>query len=159
MNAPTLAEVVLRCRKRLKEGRLRCQVQHDKSKNGFQISTLLADLYDDVVLDVWQTACDDHFDGELPKDIALVATGGFGRRDVAPFSDVDLMLLTKSATSKDAEIIAGALTRNLVDAGLQVGFAMRTPVEACRLSWDDPVIFSSLTITMFPPGWSVRSVR
>ena len=145
MKGPSLAEVVLRCRQRLSDGRQRCHEQHEKGSLGFQVSTRLADLYDDLVLDIWQTACKEHCGGDMPDDIALVATGGFGRRDLAPYSDVDLMLLTRKGDSKIAETLAGALTRDLVDSGFDVGFAMRTPTEACQLSWSDPVIFSSLT--------------
>ncbi|TWU00894.1 [protein-PII] uridylyltransferase [Stieleria varia] len=152
MNAPSISEVSLRSRERLQKGRQRCREQHDSGSGGFQISTRLAELYDDVVSDVWQTACECHFDGVAPSGIALVATGGFGRRDVAPFSDVDLLLLVKRGSSRDAEMIGGALTRDLADAGLQVGFAMRTVGEACALSWLDPKIFSSQTESRFLAG-------
>ena len=74
----------------------------------------------------------------------MVAHGGFGRRDLAPYSDADLMLLTTRKAEGLATKIAGDLTRDLVDAGIQPGFAIRSPAEACRLSWSDPIIFSSL---------------
>ncbi len=55
------------------------------------------------------------------------------------------MLLTTRSCSPLAEKVSGHLTRDLVDAGLEVGFSIRMPDEACRLSWSDPVIYSSLT--------------
>lgn len=142
--APALKPVVLRCRERLREGRERIRRQHDEGSPGIQISMLLADLYDDIVLDVWAEATTDLDDGRRLSGIALVAHGGFGRRDLSPYSDADLMLLTTRRAAGLAAKLAGVLTRDLVDVGFQVGFSIRTPIEACSLAWRDPVIFSSL---------------
>ncbi len=145
MSAVTLRPVVIRCRERLKVGREKCRLQHASGSRGVQVSTRLADLYDDIVLEVWSEAVGDHADDPSASGIALVAHGGFGRRDLAPYSDADLMLLTNSSSAPLAEKLSGQLTRDLVDAGLDVGFSIRMPDEACRLSWTDAVIFSSLT--------------
>ncbi len=145
MSVVTLRPVVIRGRERLKVGRQKCRVQHDAGSRGVQVSARLADLYDDVVLDVWAEVAGKHAENPQSSDIALVAHGGFGRRDLAPYSDADLMVLTTRASSSLAEEISGQLSRDLVDAGLDVGFSIRMPGEACRLSWSDPIIFSSLT--------------
>ena len=145
MSSPGLRDVVLQCRERLKTGREKAKAQHDAGSAGFQVSTLLADLYDDIVLRVWDDASAEHIKEADRHGIALVAHGGFGRRDLAPFSDADLMLITTKAATPAAEKVAGVLTRDLVDCGLQVGFSIRMADEACKLAWEDAVIFSSLT--------------
>lgn len=152
MAGSTLSEMVLRGRKRLQEGRERCRRQHDKGSHGTQVSTLVSDLYDDLVLEVWNQACLDHFGGQTPPGVALVAHGGFGRRDLAPYSDADLMLIMRGRSTAVAEKLAQSLGRDLVDIGLDLGFAMRTPRDACSLSWSDPVIFTSLTESRFLAG-------
>ncbi|MCC9599569.1 [protein-PII] uridylyltransferase [Stieleria sp. JC731] len=152
MAGPSLSDVVLKGREHLREGRERCRRVHDQGGHGIQVSTLVGDLYDDIVLEVFNQACRDHFGGEIPAGLALVAHGGFGRRDLAPYSDADLMLITRSRNTAAAERIAQTLTRDLVDIGLDVGFALRTTREACALSWDDPVIFTSLTESRFLAG-------
>lgn len=136
---------MIQSRERLQTGREKARQQHQAGGAGFQVSTRLADLYDDVVLSVWDAACKEHCSDAEPTGIALVAHGGFGRRDLAPYSDADLMMLVRGSSSRLAEQLAGTLTRDLVDAGLQVGFSMRTPDEATRMAWEDAVIFSSLT--------------
>ena len=118
--------------------------QHQSGTPGMQVSTLLADLYDDVVLDVWNEAIREHTTDERLTGLSLVAHGGFGRRDLAPYSDADLMLLSTRSAESLANKIAGNLTRDLGDAGIHPGLAIRIPDEACRLSWHDPVVFSSL---------------
>lgn len=137
--------IVTRCRERLREGREKAREQHDSGSPGMQVSTRLADLYDDVVLDVWSESIREHFTDDRLSGISLVAHGGFGRRDLAPYSDADLMLLSTRAAEGLAQKVAGDLTRDLVDAGVQPGFSIRSAEEACKLAWTDPVIFSSLT--------------
>ena len=144
-----MRDVVVRCRQRLQDGREKCRLQHNSGVPGFQVSTRLADLYDDLVLEIWDNAVLEHTQDKASRErlngLALVAHGGFGRRDLAPYSDADLMLLTTSRSTALAEKIAATLTRDLVDVGFQVGFSLRQPREACQLSWNDAVIFSSLT--------------
>jgi [protein-PII] uridylyltransferase len=109
-----------------------------------QVSTLLADLYDDIVLDVWKEAIGEHTADERLGGLSLIAHGGFGRRDLAPYSDADLMLLTTPASESLANQVIGTLTCDLHDIGIEPGLSMRFPDEACKRSWDDPVIYSSL---------------
>ncbi|QDT08748.1 [protein-PII] uridylyltransferase [Planctomycetes bacterium K23_9] len=144
-NNASLREIVLESRERLQVGREKAKQQHNSGSAGFQVATRLADLYDDIVLSVWAHACKEHQVESEPKGIALVAHGGFGRRDIAPYSDADLMMLVTPSSSALAGKIAGTLTRDLVDAGLQVGFSLRTADEATGMAWEDAVIFSSLT--------------
>ena len=75
----------------------------------------------------------------------MIAHGGFGRRDLAPFSDADLMLLTTPKAESLAIKIAGNLQKDIGDSGIDPGFSFRTANEACRMAWEDPVIYSSLS--------------
>jgi [protein-PII] uridylyltransferase len=140
----SMRPIVLRCREVLREGREKAREQHQSGTPGMQVSTLLADLYDDVVLNVWSEAIREHATDERLNGLSLIAHGGFGRRDLAPFSDADLMLLTTPTSESLATKIVGNLTRDLGDSGIPPGLSIRLPDEACKMAWDDPVIFSSL---------------
>lgn len=63
----------------------------------------------------------------FPDDVAVVAIGGYGREELSPYSDVDLMLLH---AGDDPSHLAAALFRPLWDAGLRVGHSARTLDEA-----------------------------
>ncbi len=63
------------------------------------------------------------------EELALVAVGGFGRRELFPHSDVDLLLLGKQAPR---EAIAEFL-RTLWDAGLRVSQSVHSVAECCEL--------------------------
>lgn len=81
-------------------------------------------------------------DEGLPdRDVALVATGGYGRGELSPFSDVDLMVLHRL---DDASGTASAVFRPLWDAGLKVGHAVRTVREAGRAARERFDIFTTL---------------
>lgn len=148
----SIRPIVLRCRQMLKEGRAKARERHDSGTPGPQISTLLADLYDDVVLTVWNEAIREHTTDARLKGLSLIAHGGFGRRDLAPYSDADLMLLATPDAEGLANKLAGNLTRDLGDAGIVPGLSIRTSGEACRMAWSDPVVFSSLAESRFLAG-------
>ncbi len=62
----------------------------------------------------------------------IIALGGFGRRELAPKSDVDLLFLTSSRSSKRAQTFTGYLVRMLWDSGLELGHSVRSLSELRR---------------------------
>lgn len=64
------------------------------------------------------------------EDIALVALGGYGRREFFPSSDIDLMILYRPAIKKHISKISDAVLYPLWDTGLDVGHGVRTVAES-----------------------------
>lgn len=139
-----LPPAVLRCRDRLKEGRLRLRAQHDSGSPSLQVCVHATDLIDSIVLDLFDAASEHVNLKDLHGEFALVAHGGYGRRDVAPYSDVDLMLLHSKSATAEAAGLAKLLSQWIVDVGCQLGFSMRTTAQAWRMAWSDPTVFTSL---------------
>jgi [protein-PII] uridylyltransferase len=83
-------------------------------------------------------------DDPLESLVALVPHGGYGRRDLAPFSDVDLMLLHARDSEARVQPLAQRLTQDICDAGLQLGFSLRSPTVACSLAMSDVTILTSV---------------
>lgn len=90
-----------------------------------------SDEVDVLLAGVFAAATSSHGDA----GIALVAVGGYGRRELAPHSDVDVVLLHRSVA--DVEEIASAIWYPLWDAGLRLGHAVRTPKETVKLAARD----------------------
>ncbi len=85
-----------------------------------------ARLVDNVLLRAWQVHARQH-----SSTLALVAVGGYGRGELHPCSDIDIMvLLPESAGAGWQEAIEGFLTF-LWDIGLEVGHSVRN-VDDCR---------------------------
>ena len=76
--------------------------------------------------------------------LSLVATGGYGRGELAPYSDVDLLFLFPYKRTPWVENVAEFILYVLWDMGLKVGHAVRTIKECIRLSKGDLTIRTSL---------------
>ncbi len=76
--------------------------------------------------------------GALPgrEGVALAAVGGLGRREPAPFSDLDLVLLYEGRQSGIAEL-ADALWYPIWDSGLGLDHSVRTVDQAATVARDD----------------------
>jgi [protein-PII] uridylyltransferase len=69
---------------------------------------------------------------------ALVAVGGYGRAELAPGSDLDLVLLHPPAvTPSEVNAVADRLWYPIWDAGLKLDHSVRAPAEARRLAAQD----------------------
>ena len=141
---PRLRPAVLAARERLADGRAKIKAQHERGSPGIQVCTHLAALLDSVLLDLYQSALG-ATEENLDSVVALAPVGGFGRRDVAPYSDVDLMLLHRPGCDAQVASFVRIFTQDICDAGLQLGFSLRTPAQACSLAVQDATIFTALT--------------
>jgi [protein-PII] uridylyltransferase len=68
---------------------------------------------------------------------ALLAIGGYGREELSPFSDIDLLLLHLPGKGKDLEEWLCAVLHPLWDWGLTVGHTVQTPKDSCRAGQKD----------------------
>lgn len=144
---PLSRPVVARAAAGVAEARERIAAQQAAGSPGTQICTLASDLFEMIVLDVFHTTIE-----ALPaetaafvrREVAVVAHGGFGRREMAPYSDVDLMLLYERDQHSVVPGVARQLLQDLFDAGLEVGQSVRTVSEAVGLASHDATIFSTL---------------
>jgi [protein-PII] uridylyltransferase len=133
---------VIESRALLAEARLKAANLHASGSSGPQVCFAWADSVDAIVRRLISIACEDS-----KVDVsafAFIALGGYGRRDLAPFSDVDLMLLHRGVSERNISPIARKVSQMIVDAGLQLGFSVRTPHQCRQLAWTDAVILTSL---------------
>ncbi|HVX60512.1 MAG TPA: [protein-PII] uridylyltransferase [Pirellulales bacterium] len=139
---------VLAAKERLVAGREAIRLRRADGLSGVETSAALSDLFDEIILELFEGALEDlGLDGPdgLKREVALAPHGGYGRRDVSPYSDVDLMLLHAPGADKRVAPLAQRMLQDLFDAGLVLGQSARTPTQACRLGRKDPVIWTSLT--------------
>ena len=129
------------------EARRRIAERHAAGGDGWAVAVLACELFDGLVRDVWESIL-----GDLPSadadrlraTVALVAHGGFGRGEMAPWSDLDLMILHDGRGDPVVADVARRLLQDLFDAGLDVGQSVRSVAEAVTLAGGDATIMSSL---------------
>jgi [protein-PII] uridylyltransferase len=85
---------------------------------------------------------------QLPEDMALVAVGGFGRDQLFPYSDVDVLLLLPDGTVPETGSALRAKLEGFIgscwDTGLEIGSSVRTVAECLAESAGDVTVQTSL---------------
>lgn len=79
-----------------------------------------------------------------PSGMALLAVGGYGRRELFPYSDVDLLLLTVQTPEGAQKTALEAFLRSLWDKGLRLSHSVRTVRECCAVHEDNVELSISL---------------
>ena len=94
---------------------------------------------DQILRAAWQ-----RFDWNEDADIALVAVGGYGRGELHPYSDIDLLILLDDSDREIfREAIEGFLTL-LWDIGLEVGQSVRSVAECAEEARADLTVVTNL---------------
>jgi [protein-PII] uridylyltransferase len=78
------------------------------------------------------------------QQLALIAVGGYGRGQLQPYSDIDLLLLSQKKLSEAQQELIGQFITFLWDIGLDVGQAVRTIKETVSLAKNDVTIATNL---------------
>jgi len=110
---------------------------------------LHADTYlaDQLIRTVYEFAVGRVYPAANPttgEQISVVATGGYGRGELAPYSDIDLMFLLPYKLTAHSEQVVEFILYLLWDLGLKVGHATRSIDEAMRLAGEDFTIRTAL---------------
>ena len=74
---------------------------------------------------------------DLQSQVAVVALGGYGRQELFPFSDIDLMILFRPKLRKQVGGVADGLLYPLWDTGYEVGHGVRTIKESMVQARED----------------------
>tara|TARA_B100000287_G_scaffold76468_2_gene68528 strand:- start:1539 stop:3860 length:2322 start_codon:yes stop_codon:yes gene_type:complete len=101
----------------------------DRTIRGSQFTRQLSDSADHWLENLFNNAAGDR------SDIALLAVGGYGRKDLSPLSDLDVLLLHRTAADIDA--VAEAIWYPIWDQGEKLGHAVRTIEETLDLATTD----------------------
>lgn len=85
--------------------------------------------------DEWLTGLFDEATGGDGRGMAIIAVGGYGRRELCPFSDLDVLLLHKGR--KGVSATADRIWYPVWDEGISLDHSVRRPSEALDLAGDD----------------------
>ncbi|WP_432055551.1 [protein-PII] uridylyltransferase [Streptomyces sp. bgisy022] len=109
----------------------RLRLLTEDARPGPHRRTALADLTDAWLAALFTAA------GPEPRGVSLVAVGGYGRGELSPRSDLDLLLLHDGGDSEAVAALADRLWYPVWDLGLALDHSVRTSAEARRTAADD----------------------
>ncbi|MDX2679051.1 [protein-PII] uridylyltransferase [Streptomyces soliscabiei] len=109
----------------------RLRLLTEEARSGPPRRAALAELTDD-----WLTGLFTAGTEEL-KGVSLVAVGGYGRGELSPRSDLDLLLLHDGQDPKAVAALADRLWYPVWDLGLALDHSVRTPAEARKTAGED----------------------
>lgn len=137
--AGTTAQRIATCKQILRNGRATIQQQFAA---GTDVNVLVAArswLVDRVLTHAWQQ----HM-GETADEPALAAVGGYGRSELMPGSDIDLLILLPEQAGGRYDVQLTALLTFLWDIGLEVGHSVRTIAECVEQALADITVITNL---------------
>ena len=97
-----------------------------------------SNIVDKVLVKAWQ-----QYFPEKTTDIALLAVGGYGRGELHPASDVDVLILLKDSGEHHNEALSSFITF-LWDIGLEIGHSVRTLAECVTEATADITVATNL---------------
>ncbi|HEX2658224.1 MAG TPA: hypothetical protein VHU40_08135, partial [Polyangia bacterium] len=97
-------------------------------QDGVTTAAHLSDAVDEIVKELAAPLL-----AQCPVPVAIFATGGFGRRELAPYSDLDLLVLSERTPGPEIVKLAEAMLHPLWDAKVDAGHAVRSYPQALAL--------------------------
>ncbi|MBG0852217.1 [protein-PII] uridylyltransferase [Streptomyces spinoverrucosus] len=109
----------------------RLRLLTEGARSGPPRRAALAELTDDWLAGLFGAGA------EGPRGVSLVAVGGYGRGELSPRSDLDLLLLHDGGDSAAIAALADRIWYPVWDLGLALDHSVRTPAEARRTAGED----------------------
>ncbi|MER5789340.1 [protein-PII] uridylyltransferase [Streptomyces sp. NPDC001980] len=110
----------------------RLRLLTEGARSGPSRRTALAELTDDWLTGLFAAATEG-----IKGGVSLVAVGGYGRGELSPRSDLDLLLLHDGGALGAVAAVADRLWYPVWDLGLALDHSVRTPAEARKTAGDD----------------------
>lgn len=111
------------------KGREWLKKRHEEGIAGSEYVQAHADLIDRVIRHLFKIALSDV---QLEENITFIARGGYGREELSPYSDIDLLILYVPEKGRKIEDWVRKMLYPLWDWGLTLGYTIQTPQEGWR---------------------------
>lgn len=138
--APDLNEVRIRIKTQLKSQAHHWLTPFDQNTPASAVESVLKKRcisVDEALVSLWQSL-------EMPEEYSLVAVGGYGRGELFPFSDVDVLILIdqepNEVNTEKLETFCGSGW----DIGLEIGHSVRTPDQCIEEASKDITVQTAL---------------
>lgn len=124
----------------------RLHLRHRFGISGSQIVAARSLVVDLLIHRIARLAVEERLDGAVEADnFAIIALGGYGRQELSPQSDIDVMFLYKGRREAErAAKLSEAILYSLWDVGFNVGHSVRSMAECLSVAKEDIVSRNSM---------------
>ena len=137
--------------RKVEEHRLR--MWHHAGAGGREVARQRSDLVDILFKELFEGIVRSVVPKGLPEPLVVTALGGYGRRELAPFSDIDIMFtIPKAQPSKASEDVIRKTLTDLWDIGYKVGHSTRSIAQTIKQANGDMVTKTSLLESRYLSG-------
>lgn len=136
------------------EGRRSLFERHRAGAEGLEIASAWSTVIDHLIRHLFTAIVADsaQLSADSTRRLALVAQGGYGRGELNPYSDIDILFLYARKTSQAIEMVTEKLLHVLWDAGFQIGHATRNVAGCIGLAESDMRVRTALLDVRFLCG-------
>lgn len=123
--------------------------------SGAEVVAAQTDLADGLIIGRYRNAARQGGEAMMTagfQHCCLVAIGGYGRRELSPYSDIDLMVLFRPEAQKIVPEFVRQVLHPLWDIGFQVGHSVRTIPDCISLGLSDATVRTSMMEARFLTG-------
>jgi [protein-PII] uridylyltransferase len=138
----------------IERGRRALFERHRQGAGGLEVAAAYSTVMDHLIRQLLGAISADllyRYPGQRPR-FAIIAQGGYGRGELNPYSDIDLLFLHTWKVTPFVESLTEKLLYTLWDCGLQVGHATRSVADCLRLAESDMKIRTALIDARFLCG-------
>lgn len=143
---------------RLVEQRQVLKQRLEAGASGGEVLASLTELVDGLIIGRYRNAVREGGEKTLLagfQHCCLVALGGYGRRELAPHSDIDVMFLYRQEAGTVVPSLSSQVLHHLWDLGFQVGHSVRTVQDCIELATTDLTVRTSMMEARFLTGSAV----
>ncbi|WP_421708011.1 [protein-PII] uridylyltransferase [Algihabitans sp.] len=136
----------------LAQGREEIRRRFEAGASGRTTAALLAWQADQIVRLIYDHVGQDLYplaNPSMAERLSLAAAGGYGRGELAPYSDIDLLFLLPYKTTPRSEQVIESVLYYLWDLGFKVGHATRSVDDCLRQARQDVTIATNLLESRF----------
>jgi len=124
-------------RTEIKASQAQLQQQYEQTGDALALLRQRCELVDGVLQKLWASL-------NFPATLALAAVGGYGRGELYPASDIDLLILLPQEASASLQEKLERLVGHFWDIGLEIGHSVRTVQECLNEAAKDITVQTAL---------------
>ncbi len=133
------------------------KMEHEAGMDSLEVIAQLTRLMDEIVTFVYDRTAQDLAKEGMTQDehLVLLALGSYGRKELSPHSDLDLLFLVPDEISQWTQVFTERMLYMLWDIGLDVGYSTRTAKDCYTLAKDNYEVLTSIIDGRYLKGDSI----